>query len=154
MVTIVGIRFKRAGKIYYFAPGSFDLQKGDHAIVETARGVEYGEVVMGPQEVDEKSIVSPLKSVIRKADERDARKVEENHRKEKEAFTICEKKIAARKLEMRLVNVEYTLTADGSSSTLQPMGALISAILSRIWPLFSGRASSCAKLVCAMKQRC
>ena len=102
MVTIVGIRFKRAGKIYYFAPGSFDLQKGDHAIVETARGVEYGEVVMGPQEVDEKSIVSPLKSVIRKADERDARKVEENHRKEKEAFTICEKKIAARKLEMRL----------------------------------------------------
>ena len=122
MVTIVGIRFKRAGKIYYFAPGSFDLQKGDHAIVETARGVEYGEVVMGPQEVDEKSIVSPLKSVIRKADERDARKVEENHRKEKEAFTICEKKIAARKLEMRLVNVEYTFdggriifyfTADG-----------------------------------------
>ena len=146
MVTIVGIRFKRAGKIYYFAPGSFDLQKGDHAIVETARGVEYGEVVMGPQEVDEKSIVSPLKSVIRKADERDARKVEENHRKEKEAFTICEKKIAARKLEMRLVNVEYTF--DGG------MGALISAILSRIWPLFSGRASSCAKLVCAMKQRC
>ena len=122
MVTIVGIRFKRAGKIYYCAPGSFDLQKGDHAIVETARGVEYGEVVMGPQEVDEKSIVSPLKSVIRKADERDARKVEENHRKEKEAFTICEKKIAARKLEMRLVNVEYTFdggriifyfTADG-----------------------------------------
>ena len=82
MVTIVGIRFKRAGKIYYFAPGSFDLQKGDHAIVETARGVEYGEVVM-PKEVDEKSIVSPLKSVIRKADERDARKVEENHRKER-----------------------------------------------------------------------
>jgi cell fate regulator YaaT (PSP1 superfamily) len=153
VVTIVGIRFKRAGKIYYFAPGSFDLQKGDHAIVETARGVEYGEVVMGPQEVDEKSIVSPLKSVIRKADERDARKVEENHRKEKEAFTICEKKIAARKLEMRLVNVEYTFDG-GSSSTLQPMGALISAILSRIWPLFSGRASSCAKLVCAMKQRC
>lgn len=122
MVTIVGIRFKRVGKIYYFAPGSFDLQKGDHTIVETARGVEYGEVVMGPQEVDEKSIVSPLKSVIRKADERDARKVEENHRKEKEAFTICEKKIAARKLEMRLVNVEYTFdggriifyfTADG-----------------------------------------
>ena len=102
---------------------------------------------MGPQEVDEKSIVSPLKSVIRKADERDARKVEENHRKEKEAFTICEKKIAARKLEMRLVNVEYTF--DGGR-----MGALISAILSRIWPLFSGRASSCAKLVCAMKQRC
>ena len=151
MVTIVGIRFKRAGKIYYFAPGSFDLQKGDHAIVETARGVEYGEVVMG-QEVDEKSIVSPLKSVIRKADERDARKVEENHRKEKEAFTICEKKIAARKLEMRLVNVEYTFDGGRIIFYLQPMGALISAILSRIWPLFSGRASSCANWCARMKQ--
>jgi cell fate regulator YaaT (PSP1 superfamily) len=122
VVTIVGIRFKRAGKIYYFAPGKFDLHKGDHAIVETARGVEYGEVVLGPQEVEETSVVSPLKSVIRKADERDAQKVEENHQKEKEAFVICEKKIAARKLEMNLVNVEYTFdggriifyfTADG-----------------------------------------
>jgi cell fate regulator YaaT (PSP1 superfamily) len=122
VVTIVGIRFKRAGKIYYFAPGHFDLHKGDHAIVETARGVEYGEVVMDPQEVEEKSVVSPLKDVLRKANERDARKVEENHRKEKEAFAICEKKIAARKLEMNLVNVEYTFdggriifyfTADG-----------------------------------------
>ncbi|MCH3950744.1 MAG: stage 0 sporulation family protein [Acidaminococcus sp.] len=111
MVTIVGIRFKRAGKIYYFAPGEFDLQKGDHAIVETARGIEYGEVVIGPQEVEESQIVPPLKSVIRKAGEADAKQVEENHRKEKEAFGICEKKIAARGLEMNLVNVEYTFDA-------------------------------------------
>lgn len=122
MVTIVGIRFKRAGKIYYFSPGEYDLAKGDHAIVETARGIEYGEVVIPRQEVEEGKIVSPLKTVIRKATEQDARKVEENHRKEKEAFVICEKKIAARKLDMHLVNVEYTFdvgkiifyfTADG-----------------------------------------
>lgn len=122
MVTIVGIRFKRTGKIYYFSPGEYDLAKGDHAIVETARGIEYGEVVIPRQEVEEGKIVSPLKTVIRKATEADTRKVEENHRKEKEAFVICEKKIAARKLDMHLVNVEYTFdvgkiifyfTADG-----------------------------------------
>lgn len=122
MVTIVGIRFKRAGKIYYFSPGEYDLAKGDHAIVETARGIEYGEVVIPRQEVEEGKIVSPLKTVIRKATEADTRKVEENHRKEKEAFVICEKKIVARKLDMHLVNVEYTFdvgkiifyfTADG-----------------------------------------
>lgn len=122
LVTIVGIRFKRAGKIYYFSPGEYDLAKGDHAIVETARGIEYGEVVIPRQEVEEGKIVSPLKTVIRKATEADTRKVEENHRKEKEAFVICEKKIAARKLDMHLVNVEYTFdvgkiifyfTADG-----------------------------------------
>ena len=81
MVTIVGIRFKRAGKIYYFSPGKYDLEKGDHAIVETARGIEYGEVVIPRQEVEESQIVSPLKTVIRKDYEADARMVEEDHRK-------------------------------------------------------------------------
>ena len=122
MVTVIGVRFRAAGKIYYFSPGEYDLAKGDHAIVETARGIEYGEVVIPRQEVEEGKIVSPLKTVIRKATEADTRKVEENHRKEKEAFVICEKKIAARKLDMHLVNVEYTFdvgkiifyfTADG-----------------------------------------
>jgi cell fate regulator YaaT (PSP1 superfamily) len=122
METIVGVRFKRAGKIYYFSPGEYHLEKGDHVIVETARGIEYGEVVIPQQEVEDSKIVSPLKTVIRVATEADARKVEENHRKEKEAFVICEKKIAARKLAMHLVNVEYTFdvgkiifyfTADG-----------------------------------------
>lgn len=122
MQTIVGVRFKKAGKIYYFSPGSYELAKGDHVIVETARGVEYGEVVIPMQEVEDDKIVSPLKEVQRKATEADARKVEENHRKEIEAFAICEKKIAARKLDMHLVKVEYTFdvgkiifyfTADG-----------------------------------------
>lgn len=122
MVTIVGVRFKRAGKIYYFAPGKYELHTGDHVIVETARGIEYGSVVIGPKDVEENQVVQPLKTVVRKATEADAKKVEENHRKEKEAFVICEKKIAARKLAMHLVNVEYTFdvgkiifyfTADG-----------------------------------------
>lgn len=122
MVTIVGVRFKKAGKIYCFAPGELKLEKGDHVIVETARGIEYGQVVIPQQEVPEEKIVSPLKTVLRKGTEKDARQVEENHQKEKEAFAICEKKIAARKLDMHLVNVEYTFdvgkiifyfTADG-----------------------------------------
>lgn len=106
------------------------------------------------QEVDEKSIVSPLKSVIRKADERDARKVEENHRKEKEAFTICEKKIAARKLEMRLVNVEYTFDGGRIIFYFTADGRIDFRNLVKDLAAVSGRASSCAKLVCAMKQRC
>ena len=108
MSKVVGIRFKKAGKIYYFAPEATGVAKGDFAIVETARGIEYGEVVIADKEVDEKSIVTPLKPVIRKATAADAAKVEENKKKEKDAFAICERKIANHKLEMNLVDVEYT----------------------------------------------
>ena len=122
MTKVVGIRFKKAGKIYYFDPAGFEVVKGDHAIVETARGIEYGEVVMDLKEVPEEELTAPLKPLIRKATEADARKVEENSLKEREAFKICEEKIANRHLEMHLVNVEYTFdvgkiifyfTADG-----------------------------------------
>ena len=122
MTRVVGIRFKKAGKIYYFDPGDFAVQKGEHAIVETARGIEYGEVVLDVKEVPEEELTAPLKPLIRKATEADARKVEENKVKEREAFKICEQKIAYRKLDMHLVNVEYTFdvgkiifyfTADG-----------------------------------------
>jgi cell fate regulator YaaT (PSP1 superfamily) len=122
VTKVVGIRFKKAGKIYYFAPGEFDVKKGDHAIVETARGIEYGEVVLDVKEVAEEELAAPLKPLIRKATEADAKKVEENKVKEREAFKICEEKIAYRKLDMHLVNVEYTFdigkiifyfTADG-----------------------------------------
>lgn len=108
MNKVVGIRFKKAGKIYYFAPGDHQVGKGDFAIVETARGVEYGEVVTDIKEVEDKDIVAPLKPIIRKATAADAVKVEDNKKKEKEAFAICQKKIEARKLEMHLVDVEYT----------------------------------------------
>ena len=103
MPTVVGIRFKKAGKIYYFDPALSSVAQGDHAIVETARGVEYGEVVVGPREV-----VSPLKPVLRKATDEDAQKVEENIVREKEAFNICLRKITNHDLPMRLIDVEFT----------------------------------------------
>ena len=108
MPTVVGIRFKKAGKIYYFAPEETGVNKGDHAIVETARGMEFGEVVTGVREVEEKEIISPLKPVLRKATEEDSAKVEENKVREKEAFTICESKIQTHELPMHLVDVEFT----------------------------------------------
>lgn len=107
MKNIVGIRFKRAGKIYYFDPAQNELSTGDFAIVETAQGLEYGEIVTGPKEVDEKDLISPLKPVIRKATANDIEKVAENKDKEKEAIRICEQKIKNHKLDMNLVDVEY-----------------------------------------------
>ncbi len=108
MTQVVGVRFKKAGKVYYFAPGTTGVVKNDHAIVETARGIEYGEVVTDVKEIEESDLVAPLKPIIRKGTQEDALKVEENHTREKEAFLICQKKIAARGLEMHLVDVEYT----------------------------------------------
>lgn len=108
MQTVVGIRFKKAGKIYYFDPGTLTIEAGENVIVETARGLEYGNVVIGTRQVEEQSIVMPLKPVLRKATPEDAVKVQENNRKEKEAFAICEQKITAHNLPMNLVDVEYT----------------------------------------------
>lgn len=122
MPTVVGIRFKKAAKIYYFDPAATGVEKGDFAIVETARGVEYGEVVIGPRQVEAKSIVSPLKSVMRKATEDDANKLAENKVREREAFNICLRKIKNHNLPMHLIDVEFTFdvnkiifyfTADG-----------------------------------------
>ena len=107
-VDVVGVRFRGAGKVYYFAPGEVVLKNGDHAVVETARGLEYGYVVVGNTQVDESEIVPPLRSVIRVATKEDDQKHAENTQKEDEAFTICVKKIADHKLEMKLVDVEYT----------------------------------------------
>ena len=112
MVQVVGIRFKDVGKIYYFDPDSREYKKGDNVIVETARGIECGEVVSENHLVPDDEIVSPLKVVIRAATADDLKTVEENHVKEKKAFDICEQKIANHGLEMKLVDVEYTF--DGS----------------------------------------
>lgn len=108
MHTVVGIRFKQAGKIYYFDPGTIQLQAKDFAIVETARGLEYGEVVIGPREVSEEQIVPPLKPVLRKASAQDTKRVKDNKAKEKDAFAVCQQKIRVHKLDMNLVDVEYT----------------------------------------------
>ncbi len=122
MPTVVGIRFKKAAKIYYFDPMETGVVKGDFAIVETARGLEYGEVVIAPREMAEEDIVAPLKPVMRKATEEDTRKLEENRVREKEAFNICLRKIKNHNLPMNLIDVEFTFdvnkiifyfTADG-----------------------------------------
>ena len=122
MAEVIGVRFKNMGKVYYFDPNSEKLSADDHVVVETARGVECGEVAMANRDVADDSIVQPLKKVIRKATKDDLRRVAENELKAKNAFTQCEKKIAERGLEMKLVDVEYTFdnskilfyfTADG-----------------------------------------
>ncbi|MCI5628191.1 PSP1 domain-containing protein [Clostridium sp. HCP1S3_B4] len=108
MIKVVGIRFKKAGKIYYFSPGELNINKGDYLVVETARGIEFGECIIGPKEINEEDIVLPLKDVIRVADENDIKKHKENKNKEKEAFDICLKKIEEHGLVMKLIDVEYT----------------------------------------------
>lgn len=108
MYSVVGIRFKKAGKIYYFDPGDLPIEKDGHVIVETARGVEYGKAVISKREVQEEDVVLPLKKVIRVADERDAQQVEENLLAAKEAFRVCHEKIIEHQLKMKLVDVEYT----------------------------------------------
>lgn len=112
MVKIVGVRFKDQGKVYYFDPLDFDIKKGDSVIVETSRGLEYGDTVIPVTEVDEDKIVSPLKSVIRIATPNDTKQMEQNKKKEAEAFNICSEKIIKHGLDMKLINVEYTF--DGS----------------------------------------
>ncbi|WP_456156030.1 PSP1 domain-containing protein [Veillonella sp.] len=122
MVTIVGVRFKKAGKIYYFLPGDESLTIDDGVIVETARGVEYGTVVIGPKEVSKDNLVMPVKQVMRKATPKDLQQLEKNEEREEKAYAICLEKIAKRRLPMKLINVEYTFdmnkivfffTADG-----------------------------------------
>ena len=122
MTEIIGVRFKNAGKTYYFSPGNLQISMNDQVIVETARGVECGQVVIANRRVDDQKIVAPLKPVIRLATPGDLAQLEENRRKEREAFRICQEKIQRHHLQMNLVEVEYTFdnnkilfyfTADG-----------------------------------------
>ncbi|WP_088008399.1 PSP1 domain-containing protein [Indiicoccus explosivorum] len=108
MYNVIGVRFKKAGKIYYFAPGDYQIDKDDFVIVETARGVEYGKVVVPVKEVGENDVVLPLKQVIRKATEKDRQQVETNRMEAARAFETGLKKITEHKLDMNLVDVEYT----------------------------------------------
>jgi len=122
MTRVIGVRFRNVGKIYYFNPKEFHIEAGDHVIVETARGIEYGTVVLGIREVEDDQVVQPLKDVIRVSVPKDDRKEESNRKKEKEAFRICLEKIQNHGLDMKLIDVEYTFdnnkvlfyfTADG-----------------------------------------
>lgn len=122
MTKIVGVRFQTAGKVYYFDPKNFNIRRGDHVIVETARGMEYGHVIVGSREVSNEEVVQPLKPVIRIATAEDDERARRNREKEKEAFRICQEKVAKHQLEMKLIGAEYTFdnnkilfyfTADG-----------------------------------------
>lgn len=122
MTKVVGVRFKNAGKIYYFDPGDFELETAMHVIVETARGVEMGTVLIPSKEVEDDKVIQPLKPVIRLATDEDEKIIEKNKEKEKEAFRICKEKIIKHELDMKLVDAEYTFdnnkllfyfTADG-----------------------------------------
>lgn len=108
MTKVIGVRFRQAGKVYYFSPGDIQIKKGDYVIVETARGVEFGCVVLGEKEVEDEEIMQPLKPVIRVATQEDKKNEEKNREKEKEAFQICLEKIRKHELNMKLISAEYT----------------------------------------------
>lgn len=141
MIKVIGVRFRTAGKIYYFDPLNFPIKRGDHVIVETARGVEYGTVVGDPREVEDSKVIQPLKPVLRIATERDDEQEAGNKLREKEAFRICQEKIAKHGLEMKLIDAEYTFdnnkvlfyfTADGRIDFRELVKDLASVFKTRI----------------------
>lgn len=141
MEKVVGVRFRNVGKIYYFNPKNYKVKVGDHVIVETARGVEYGRVVLEPRSVKEDEVVHPLKEVLRVATKEDEDHEAENRQKEKEAFKICKKKIREHELDMKLIDAEYTFdnnkvlfyfTADGRIDFRQLVKDLASVFKTRI----------------------
>ena len=141
MIKVIGVRFRKAGKIYYFSPKEYEIKVGDNVIVETARGVEYGKVVIASKEISEEEIISPLKEVIRVATNEDDEKERANKEKEKEAFKICLEKIKKHNLEMKLIDCEYTFdnnkvlfyfTADGRIDFRELVKDLASVFRTRI----------------------
>ncbi len=141
MIKVVGVRFRSAGKIYFFAPAGLDINTGDNVVVETARGMEFGTVVIGPREIEDDKVIQPLKDVTRIATEKDVEIAENNKIKEKEAFNICLEKIKKHELEMKLIDAEYTFdnnkllfyfTADGRIDFRELVKDLASVFKTRI----------------------
>ncbi len=141
MIEVIGIRFRGAGKIYYFTPKNLDLKKGDHVIVETAVGVEYGEVALEKKQVTDDQVKKPVKEIMRKANKKDDQKYAQNKEKEKKAFQTCKEKIKKHGLEMKLIKVEYTFdgkkimfyfTADGRVDFRELVKDLASVFRTRI----------------------
>ena len=141
MTEVIGVRFKQVGKIYYFSPNGVQMPVGEKVIVETARGIECGEVALSNREIEDEGIVKPLKTVIRVANKEDLKRIEDNKAKEKKAFRLCLEKIEKHKLEMKLVDVEYTFdnnkilfyfTADGRVDFRELVKDLASVFKTRI----------------------
>ena len=169
MTKIVGIRFRNVGKIYYFDPKNYKMKISDHVIVETARGVEFGRVVLGPKEVGEDEVVHPLKEVLRVATQADEDREKQNRLKEKDAFKICQKKIREHGLEMKLIDAEYTFdnnkvlfyfTADGRIDFRQLVKDLAAIFKTRIElrqigvrdeTKILGGIGICGRLMCCLK---
>ena len=141
MTKVIGVRFRTAGKVYFFDPLQLEIKRGDHVIVETARGIEFGTVVAGVHEVEDDKVIQPLKPVMRIAGERDIEQEAANKEKEKEAFKICKEKILKHGLEMKLIDAEYTFdnnkvlfyfTADGRIAFRELVKDLASVFKTRI----------------------
>ncbi len=141
MIKIIGVRFRRAGKIYYFDPAGLDIEAGQHVIVETARGVEYGKVIIGTKEVTDDKVIQPLKPVIRVATPQDDETEKKNKEKERKAYEICQQKIHEHGLVMKLIDAEYTFdnnkvlfyfTADGRIDFRELVKDLASVFKTRI----------------------
>ncbi len=141
MTKVIGVRFRTAGKIYYFAPGKLAIKRNDHVIVETARGIEYGTVVCDPKEVEDNKVIQPLKAVLRVATQKDDEQEAANKRKEKDAYKICLEKIQKHGLQMKLIDAEYTFdnnkvlfyfTADGRIDFRELVKDLASVFKTRI----------------------
>ena len=126
MIKVIGVRFRTAGKIYFFDPGKLQIKKGQNVIVETARGMEYGHVIMGERQVEDDKVIQPLKPVLRIATKEDDAAEARNRKKEKDAFQICQKKIEKHKLEMKLIDAEYTFDNNKVLFTLRPTEGSIS----------------------------
>ena len=148
MAKVVGVRFRNVGKIYYFDPKEYEIRLYDHVIVETARGMEYGKVVMPPKEVPDEEVVHPLKEVLRMATKEDDEREKANRQREREAYKVCQQKIREHNLDMKLIDAEYTFdnnkvlfyfTADGridfrrSSKPGSSFGRSVSAMKQRSW---------------------
>ena len=169
MVKVIGVRFRNAGKIYYFDPLDLDIEVGQNVIVETARGIEYGHVLIAPREVDDSKVIQPLKAVIRLATPEDDEIERKNKEKEKDAFKICLEKIAKHKLQMKLIDAEYTFdnnkvlfyfTADGRIDFRELVKDLASVFKTRIElrqigvrdeTKIMGGIGICGRLMCCLK---
>ena len=166
MIKVIGVRFRKAGKVYYFDPAQMEIKMGDHVIVETARGIEFGEVVLGVREVDEKKVIQPLKSVIRMATKNDEELERKNKEKEHEAFQICQEKIRKHELQMKLIDAEYTFdnnkllfyfTADGRIDFRELVKDLAAVFKTRIELRQIGVRDEtkisgvCGRLMCCLK---
>ena len=154
MAEVISVRFRSGAKNYYFDPKGLTVQPDEYVVVETAQGIEYAKCTEGNHDVPDESVIQPLRGVVRIATENDHKAVAYNRKREKEAVGICEQKIAAHGLEMKLVNVECSFEGNKIIFSLPPTGGWISGNWSGIWRGFFAPASSCGRSACGTRRKC